>query len=105
VRKILFLAVVSLATVGAVKRRYNFQVSPSVHPLVAEYKSTTIHKSQEQSQPVVDHDRFLTMAVRSDGAVMTAKTLPDAGGRIETVRSIQFKDRYVVIDPFTLLGP
>ena len=103
-RKILFLAVVSLATVaalGAVKRRYNFQVSPSVRPLVAEYKSTTIHKSQEQSQPVTDPDRFLTMAVRSDGAVMTANTLPDAGGRIETVRSIQFKDRYVVIDPFT----
>jgi hypothetical protein len=41
------------------------------------------------------------MALRSDGAVMNANTLPDAERRIKTVRPIQFKDRYVVIDPFS----
>jgi hypothetical protein len=104
VRKILFLVLVSLATVaalGAVKHRYNFQLSPSVHPFVAEYKAATTHLHQAQSQAVVDNDRFLTMAVRSDGAVMTANTLPDTEGRLETVRSIALKDRYVVIDPFS----
>jgi hypothetical protein len=90
-----------VVALGAVKHRYNFQLSPSVHPLVAEYKSTTIHQHKGQSQPVTDNARFLTMAVRSDGAIMTANTLPDAEGRLETVRAIQFKDRYVVIDPFS----
>jgi hypothetical protein len=32
---------------------------------------------------------------------MKANALPDPQGRFETIRSIQFKDRYVVIDPYT----
>ncbi len=103
-RKIVFLVLVSLATVGglaATRYKYNFQFSPSVRPVVVEYKSTTTHLNQGQARPVTDSDRFLTVAVRSDGSVMEANALPDAQGRIDTVRSIEFKDRYVVIDPFT----
>jgi hypothetical protein len=103
-RKTVFLVLVSLATVAGLataKYRYNFQFSPSVQPFVAEFKLTTTHLQQGQAQPVTDSDRYLTVAVRSDGAVMSANAIPDAEGRLETVRSIQLKDRYVVIDPYT----
>jgi hypothetical protein len=103
-KRLIFVVIVSLAAVAglaAAKYRYNFQFSPSVHPFVAQYKVTTIHLRQGQAQPIVDHDRYLTVAVRSDGAEMTANLTPDPQGRLDTVRSVEFKDRYVVIDPYS----
>jgi len=81
--------------------RYNFQLSPTVHPFIATYKVTTTHTSAGETQSATDSDRFFTLAVRSDGATMRANALPDGQGRLPTVRSISFSDRYVVIDPFT----
>lgn len=103
-KKIMLIILVSLATVGGLataKYRYNFQFSPSVHPLVIIYKSSTTHLQQGQTRPVTDADRFVTMAIRSDGAVMKANAIPDPSGHIGIVRSIQLQDRYVVIDPQT----
>jgi hypothetical protein len=103
-RKVVFVALISLATMAGLavaKYRYNFQFSPSVNPLVAQYKVTTTRLLHGEAQPVTEHDRYLTVAVRSDGAMMTANLLPDPHGQLDTVRSIQLKDKYVVIDPFT----
>jgi len=104
VRKSIFVVLVSLAVVAglaAAKYSYNFQFSPSVHPFVVQYRITTIHVHQGQAQPVTDNDRYLTVAVRSDGAFMSANALPDQQGRLDTVRAVQFKDKYVVIDPYS----
>jgi hypothetical protein len=104
VRRLIFVVFVSLAAVAglvAARYRYNFQILPSVQPFVAQYKVTTSHLHQGQAQPVMDRDRYVTVAVRSDGAEMTANSTPDPQGRLDTVRSVEFKDRYVVIDPYS----
>jgi len=62
----------------------------TAHPFVATYKLSSSRAT-----------RYRTFAVRSDGAVMTANSLPDANGHILTARTIELRDRYVVAEPMT----
>ena len=96
----ILVIVSTIAALGAVAHRYNFQFSPEVHPFVVVYKTITTHEAPGQG-PRTDSDRYITFAVRSDGATMKANAIPDAQRHLATVRSIEFKDRYVVVDPFT----
>jgi hypothetical protein len=60
------------------------------HPFVAVYKVSLPRAT-----------RYRTFAVRSDGAVMSADSLPDAKGHILTARAIELRDRYIVAEPMT----
>jgi len=82
---------------GAVGFHYNLQMSPAVQPLVLVYRDNT-HLEGRARQPDA---RFWTLAIRSDGSFMRANSIQDASGHIEDVKSIEFKDRYVVVDPYT----
>jgi len=82
---------------GAAAFHYNMQVSPTVKPLVLVYRDST-HLEGRDRQPDA---RLWTLAVRSDGSFMRANSIGDASGHIEDVKSIEFRDRYVVVDPYT----
>lgn len=82
---------------GAVGFHYNLQVSPVVKPLVIVYRDNT-HLEGRDRQPDA---RSWTLAVRSDGSFMRTNSIQDASGHIEDVKSIEFRDRYVVVDPYT----
>jgi hypothetical protein len=60
------------------------------HPFVAVYKISLPRAT-----------RYRTFAVRSDGAVMGAGSLPDANGHIVTARAIELRDRYIVAEPMS----
>jgi hypothetical protein len=95
-----FAAVIGSAvavSLGAVSFHYNFQVSPVVKPLVVLYRDNTVLEGRDRQS----NARFWTMAIRSDGSFMRANSIQDATGRIQDVKSIEFKDRYVVVDPYT----
>src|ERR1700733_568095 len=84
-------------SLGAVGIHYNLQVSPVVKPLVVVYRDNTRLEGHDR-QPEA---RFWTLAIRSDGSFMRANSIPDGQGHIEDVKSIEFKDHYVVVDPYT----
>lgn len=48
-----------------------------------------------------DCERYWTLAVRSDGSSMQVNSVPDATGHIAGVKSVEFRDRYVGVDPQT----
>lgn len=86
---------VAASTLGVAASQYQSPVS--VIPVVIVYHDSALRPGQ--SSP--SSDRFWTLAVRSDGANMKANSAPDATGRIQGVKSLQLKDRYVLVDPFT----
>ena len=91
----LTMGAVVVATLGATALRYHLQ--SSVHPALIVYHDSVVLPSQDRPS----NDTYWTLAIRSDGASMRANGAPDAAGRFDTVRDVEFKDRYVVIDPFT----
>ena len=84
----------TLTSLGAVATRYHARISPEVQPFVAVYKIT----SQRDGKPQIDS--YLTLAVRKDGTHMTSNSTP-VGSQLPTARSIELKDRYIVVDPVT----
>ena len=95
-----FLAVliaITLAGLAAVAKTYHAQAFPTVHPFVITYK--VLHADSLSEEPRLVGYRVL--AVRSDGAIMSANSVLDANGHIPTSRALQLKDRYVVVDPLT----
>jgi hypothetical protein len=87
---------IAAATLGAAAAHYQSPVS--VTPAVIVYRDSALQPGQ--SSP--SGDRFWTLAVRSDGANMQTNSAPDASGRIQGVKSVQFQDRYVLVDPSTM---
>ena len=77
--------------------RYHLQISPAVHPVIVVYHDDALLPGQDR----LSSDRYWTLAIRSDGSMMKTNTVPDATEYISTVKSIEFKDRYVVVDPNT----
>jgi hypothetical protein len=98
VRFALVIGALVVITLGVIGLRYNVEASPVIHPVVVVYRDKTIR----QGQSLPPGDRVWTLAVRSDGSLMQAEGMPDATEHISTAKSIEFKDRYVVIDPHTM---
>ena len=84
-------------SLGAVALRYHLQISPSIHPVTIVYHDNALLPGQER----LSSDRYWTLAIRSDGSFMKMNSVPDPTGNVATVKSIEFKDRYVVVDPIT----
>jgi hypothetical protein len=84
-------------SLGAVALRYHLQIPSAVRPVIVVYHDNALLPGQDR----LSSDRYWTLAVRSDGASMKTNSVPDATGHIATVKSIEFKDRYVVVDPLT----
>jgi hypothetical protein len=93
------ISLLLLVALGAVAKRYNFTLSPTVDPLVIVYHDSSLLLDQTPPRPA--GGRYWTLAVRSDGSSMMANSVPDAAGHIAIMRSVEFRDRYVVIDPLT----
>jgi hypothetical protein len=90
--------VVVLVSLGAAALRYNLQVPRAVHPALIVYHDNALLPGHDQRSS----DRYWTLAVRSDGSSMQVNSVPDASGHIEGVKSLEFRDRYVVVDPVTM---
>ena len=90
----LIAATGTLTSLGAVATRYHARISPEIQPFVAVYKVT----SQRDGKPQIDG--YLTLAVRKDGTYVTSNSTP-VGSQLLTARSIELKDRYIVVDPVT----
>ena len=94
-----FAAAVGLSVCAslAVALRHSPQNTPAASPVVIVYHDSV--SVPGQSRP--SGGRYWTLAVRSDGSLMRTDRAADTTQRIDAVRSIEFKDRYVVIDPHT----
>lgn len=86
----------SVATLGLAAAHYQSPVP--VIPVVIVYHDSALLPGQSSHSS----DSFWTLAVRSDGANMRANVVPDANGHIQSVKSLQLLDRYVVVDPHTM---
>ena len=93
-----FVLVVSLITAAgltAAALRFGRQASPAVSPFIAVYEQVVYRSGQ--SVPV--GQRTFTLAVRSDGATMQANATNDQV--LSVPRSVELKDKYIVVDPLT----
>src|ERR1035438_2585312 len=90
-------AVVSVS-LGAVALRYHLQDPLVLQPVTVVYHDDALLPGQDQRSS----DRYWTLAVRSDGSSMQTNGVPNAIDHIGTVKSVEFKDRYVVVDPATM---
>jgi hypothetical protein len=89
---------VVLVSLGAVALRYNLQVPLAVHPALVVYHDNALLPGHDKS----DSGRYWTLAVRSDGSWMQANSVPDTAGHIEGPKDLEFRNRYVVVDPITM---
>lgn len=89
------VGVVAATTWGVASQR---RPPVSAVPVVIVYHDSALLPGQASPSS----DRFWTLAVRSDGANMLANSVPDATERIQGVKSVQLKDRYVLVDPTTM---
>jgi hypothetical protein len=85
---------VAAASLGVAASHYQ---SVSVVPFVVVYHDSALKPGQASRSS----GNFWTLAVRADGANMRVNRVPDSAGQIQGVRSLEFTDRYVVVDPHT----
>lgn len=86
---------VAAASLGVAAKHYQSPVSAI--PVVIVYHDSAL--KPDQTSP--SSGKFWTLAVRSDGTNMRVNSAPDSAGHIQGVRSLEFPDRYVVVDPLT----
>lgn len=92
------VCVIALVSIGPVTQHSKLQTSSVAQPGVVVYHDNVIPPAQD-GRPA--NERYWTLAVRSDGSSMRASGTPDAAGKIDSVRDVEFTDHYVVIDPHT----
>lgn len=91
------VGVVAAASLGVAASHYQSVSAVPVVPVVIVYHDSGLKPGQ--ASPSSGY--FWTLAVRSDGANMQVNRVPDSAGQIQGVRSLEFTDRYVVVDPHT----
>jgi hypothetical protein len=89
-----FTAMVGAVAAATLGMASHHQSPVPAIPVVIVYHDSSLQAGQTSPSG----DTFWTFAVRSDGANMQANSVPDATGHIEGVKSLQFQDRYVVVD-------